>query len=79
MKLSIMCGPTCTHSKPITRIRKLFRTIASGITNATRTSRRHGLWRNRCEATRLVMKSTQLEWMPLHSWATLQDNAWESE
>ena len=61
MRLSIMCGPICTQSRPMTRIRKLLRTIASGITKATRMSRRHGLSRKRCEATRLVMNSTQLE------------------
>ena len=53
----------------MTRIRNAFRTIASGITKATRTILRHGLSRKRWEATRLVMKSTQLEWIPLHSWA----------
>ena len=74
-----MCGPTCTQSSPMTRIRNPFRTIASGITKATSTIRRHGLSRKRWEATRLVMKSTQLEWMPLHSWATSQDNPGQRE
>ena len=58
MMLSIMCGPTCTQSSPMTRIRNPFRTIASGITKATSTILRHGLSRKRWDASRLVMKST---------------------
>jgi hypothetical protein len=41
-----------------------------GITKATNTRRLHGLCRNRLEARMLAMNSTQLERMPLHSWAS---------
>src|SRR5215469_7187117 len=70
MPLSIMWGPTCTQRTPMTKIRKPLRKIPSGITNATSTILRQGVLRNRWDASRLVMNNTQLEWMPLHSWAT---------
>ena len=33
-------------------------------------SRDHGLDKNNCAAMTLVMNNTQLDFIPLHSWAT---------
>jgi hypothetical protein len=41
--------------------------IPSGITAATSATLRHGLFKNKFAARRLVIKSTQLDRIPLHS------------
>src|SRR5262249_16761958 len=51
-------------------MRKPFRKIASGMTKATSTRRRHGVFKNRFAARMLVIKRIQLDRMPLHSCAT---------
>src|ERR1039457_7641884 len=51
-------------------IRNPLRRMPRGITKATSSARGHGLFRNKYEARILVTKSTQLERIPLHSWAT---------
>ena len=43
--LWIMCGPSSTQRRPIIQMRKPLRTIESGMTKATRTARRHGLFK----------------------------------
>ena len=68
--LSLICGPTYTQSSPMTRIRNPFLTIASGITNVSSANLRHVLLRKRWDARTLVMKSTTVERIPLHSRAT---------
>ena len=66
----IICGPRCTQRRPITKMRNPFRRIASGMTTAISAKRRHVVFKNRFAARMLVMKSTRLERMPLHSCAT---------
>src|SRR5882724_2439996 len=68
--LLIICGPALTQRRPITKMRKPFRRIASGMTKATSTRRRHDDFKNRLAAKTLVIKRTQLDRMPLHSCAT---------
>ena len=68
--LWIICGPKCTQRSPITRMRNPLRRMASGMTKATSARRRHGVLKNKFAARMLVMKSTQLERIPLHACAT---------
>src|SRR6266513_632868 len=51
-------------------MRNPFRKMPSGMTKATRAKRRHGVFKNKLAARMLVIKSTQLDRMPLHSCAT---------
>ena len=44
--------------------------MPSGMTNAISAKRRHGVFKNKLPARMLVMKSTQLDRIPLHSCAT---------
>jgi len=68
--LLIICGPSFTQRRPITRMRNPLRRMASGMTKATSARRRHGVLKNKFAARMLVMKSTQLERIPLHACAT---------
>src|SRR5206468_12352971 len=59
-----------TQRGPMTRMRNPFRKMASGMTKATTANRRHGVFRNKLAAKMLVINSTQLDRIPLHSCAT---------
>ena len=79
MTLSIMWGPTWTQSIPMTKTRNPFRRIPSGITKATSTIRRQPVFRKRWDARMLVMNSTKLDRIPLHSWADLEHDPGQFE
>src|SRR6266480_3114863 len=51
-------------------MRKPFRKMPRGMTNTNSTMRRHDVFRNKLAARTLVINSTQLDLMPLHSCAT---------
>src|SRR5207253_1540280 len=51
-------------------MRNPFRKMPSGMTKATSAKRRHGVFKNKLAARMLVIKSTQLDRMPLHSCVT---------
>ena len=68
--LLIISGPKCTQSSPMKTMRSPLRKIPSGMTAATSTILRHGVSKNKFAANKLVIKSTQLDRIPLHSCAT---------
>src|SRR5438132_12954011 len=51
-------------------MRNPFRKMPRGMTKETSANRRHRVFKNKLAARMLVMKSTQLDRMPLHSCAT---------
>src|SRR5438128_1492442 len=51
-------------------MRNPFRKMPRGMTKATSANRRHRVFKNKLAARMLVMKSTQLDRMPMHSCAT---------
>src|SRR5207247_8766203 len=51
-------------------MRNPFRKMASGMTKATSTNRRHRVFKNKLAARMLVIKSTQLDRIPLHACVT---------